>query len=112
MSSSSSPHWQMARLRRETVEALRAFAKGHDAAYNKGQTPEGPGDNGYTVDQLVTILLDKALRHRERSKVAGERRKQKRLEAARQQRLEQDRRWFEQGWIDPQTHTPPDGGTQ
>lgn len=81
MSSSSSPDWQLSRLRRETVEDLRSWSKGLDAAYNKGSTKNGPREYGYTVDQLVRELLDRDLAHRERSRKAGLKRKDQRREA-------------------------------
>lgn len=67
MSSSSSPTWQLCRLRRDTVSRLKEFARGLVAAYERGQLTTGPSSDKYSVDQIVDILLNRATDHRTRS---------------------------------------------
>lgn|ERR1700730_16683628 len=68
MSSASNGRWQMSRLRRETVSLLREWSKGLDFAGELGLIEDSPGEQGWTVDQLVSILLARDLKHRERSR--------------------------------------------
>lgn len=71
MSSAASPDWQLSRLRRDTVTRLRKFAGGLEKGIECGinQYYDGPGEQGWSVDQLVQILLDREERKRKRSAV-------------------------------------------
>lgn len=72
MSSANSPDWHMCRLRRETVMALRKLAESFEESRNRGQlrVGEGPGEYGWSVDQIVAVLVARELQHRVRSKQA------------------------------------------
>lgn len=80
MSSSNSPDWQMCRLRRDTVAVLRRLAESFEESRNRGQLKvgEGPGENGWSVDQIVAVLVARELQHRDRSKRARYGRQRKR----------------------------------
>ena len=70
MSSANSPDWQLSRLRRETVNRLRAFAAGLVRGCESGLNHyyDMPDSGKWSVDQLVQILLDREERKRGRSK--------------------------------------------
>lgn len=70
MSSSNSPDWQMCRLRRETVAGLRALTAGFDRARENGTRgfDHEPGEQGWSIDQIVVVLLEREESHRKRSK--------------------------------------------
>jgi|HubBroStandDraft_6_1064221.scaffolds.fasta_scaffold843023_2 hypothetical protein len=70
MSSAKSPDWQMCRLRRETVAGLRALVAGFERAREAG-TPgfiHEPGEQGWSIDQIVTVILEREESHRRRSR--------------------------------------------
>lgn len=76
MSSSASPVWQLSRLRRETVTRLRQLGKRLDKALERGQLNTDPGEQGWTVDQLVAFLLDADENHLDRCRKARLKRKE------------------------------------
>lgn len=70
-SASNRATWQMVRMRRSTVNALRSVMQRLDNAYTRGQGVEPPGEQGYSLDQIVMVLVnrDEGKRHRaERSR--------------------------------------------
>lgn len=70
MSSSDASHWQMCRLRRRTVARLKDLIQGLEWAREAGRNKhyDGPGEQGYTVDLLVQILLDREEKKRARAR--------------------------------------------
>lgn len=78
MSSSGREYWQLSRLRRDTVERLRQLGKRLDRARDRGQLAVDPGEQGWSVDQLVAFLLDQDDNHLERARKASHKRVMKR----------------------------------
>jgi len=74
MSGATSGSWTHIRIRRETLERLKAFASLLDRHYARTGNGEAPGEQGYAADQLVNLLLDRDDDHRERSRRASIRR--------------------------------------
>jgi hypothetical protein len=68
MSSANNGSWTHIRIRRETLDRLQQLAKQLDAFYNRTGKGEPPGEQGYSADQLVRLLLDRDDDHRERSR--------------------------------------------
>ena len=85
MSSSNSPTWQLSRLRRDTVDRLKQLGKRLDKARDKGYLTEEPGEQGWTVNQLVEYLLNQDDDHLERGKRASVRRRERQAVAASKQ---------------------------
>jgi hypothetical protein len=76
----------MVRMRRETLARLRSIIGGLDRAREHGVLRHAePGEQGWSNDQLIEYLLGTHERHRTASRLAGqrrtERRKAKKLEA-------------------------------
>lgn len=61
-------NWQLCRLRRSTVAELRKWAEGLDHARERGLLTVDPGEEGWSIDQLIRILLQRDLSKRERSR--------------------------------------------
>jgi len=71
MSSANSGNWTHIRIRKDTWSRLRQLAAKLDEGYAKGRHQEGPGEQGYSADQLLSWLLDQEDNHAERNRRAS-----------------------------------------
>lgn len=94
--------WQMVRLRRETVNQLRSLERRLEVAREKGMLIHGdePGEQGWSVDALVTVLLNRDGRHREACRKAARKSYQKRIAARRPETAVGERNVSSGGLVD------------
>ncbi len=60
--------WQLCRLARTTVAALREWSKGLDYARELGSLDVDPGERGWSIDGLIRILLSRDTDKRQRGR--------------------------------------------
>jgi hypothetical protein len=68
MSAANNGSWTHVRVRRSTVEALREWAARTDRLYAAGRAVPEPGEQGYSIDYVISLLLQRDDDHRERSR--------------------------------------------